>query len=72
MIEVTKKTPNEPSRSMIQRFSRLVRSSGVLRRAKKARFLVRPLNRRRRRVAALVRVDRRKKREWMKKRGLID
>lgn len=71
MIEVQKKTPNEPSRSLIQRFSRMVRSSGVLRQAKKARFRDRPLNRTRRRTAALVREQRRKKKEWMRKRGLL-
>jgi ribosomal protein S21 len=70
MIE-TKKKEGESSNSLLFRFSKKVRQSGVLAEVRKRRFTDRPVNRRKRRLAAIHRTAKNTERARMKKMGLV-
>jgi ribosomal protein S21 len=67
MIEVRKKDNESPS-SLLYRFTKKVRQSGVLHETRKRRFKDRTQNRQKRRLAALHRET--KKRETARKKKL--
>jgi ribosomal protein S21 len=69
-MEVQRKE-GEPVSSLIYRFSKHVKQSGVLREVKKRRFYSRPQNRRSRRLSALHRERKRQEIERLKKLGLL-
>jgi ribosomal protein S21 len=71
VIEVKKKA-GETTRSLLRRFSRRIQQSGVLIRARKARFRERERSRRERRVSALRRVKIGKEKEKLRKKGLLE
>ena len=66
-----KRQPRESSQSLTYRFSKKVRASGVLLRARKARFRERPKSRYAKKRAALRREELRKHYEKLKKLGKI-
>jgi ribosomal protein S21 len=70
-IEVKKKT-GETTRSLLRRFTRRIQQSGVLIRARKARFRERERSRRERRASALRRVQISKEKEKLRKMGLLE
>ena len=67
-IKVSKRE-NEPTNSLIYRFSRKVQQSGVLREVKKRRFHARAINRNLRRKSALHREKKKVEVERAKKLG---
>ncbi len=69
-IEVTK-NQNENSISIIRRFSKRVKNSGLLRRARKIQFQSRPLSKYKKKSAALMRISKTKNIERLKKLGKI-
>ncbi|MAG12859.1 30S ribosomal protein S21 [bacterium] len=69
-VEVTK-TTNESNVSLLRRFSKRLRSSGVLKRARSRRFASRPESRFKRKARALKRVIKTKEIEKLKKLGQI-
>ena len=71
VIEVRKKT-GETTRSLLRRFSKRVQQSGVLIRARKARFLEREKSKTERRVGAVRRVRIGKQKEKLRKMGLLE
>jgi ribosomal protein S21 len=70
MVEVRKKE-GESGASLLYRFSKKIKQSGVLREAKKRRFSKRPVTKRQRRLSALHREQKRKKFEQAKKLGIL-
>ncbi len=70
-IEVKKKQ-GETTRSLLRRFSRRIQQSGLLIRARKARFREREKSRRERRDSALRRVRIGKEKEKLRKMGLLE
>lgn len=70
MIE-TRKKEGESSNSLIFRFSKKVRQSGIMAETRKRRFKDRPENRRRRRLAAIHRSEKNAERARLKKLGLV-
>ena len=70
-IEV-KKRERETARSLLRRFTRRIQQSGILIRARKARFREREKTKRERRNSALRRVRIGKKKEKLRKMGLLE
>jgi ribosomal protein S21 len=69
-IEVRKKE-GETASSLLFRFTKKVRQSGVLAEARKRRFKDRRINRNKRRVSAIYRAAKRAEMERLKKLGLL-
>jgi len=61
-LELTPKG-KESSRKLIRRFSRAIRQTGILKRAKAIRFWQRPLSRTKKKTAALRKLEMKKKYE---------
>ncbi len=61
-LELTRKG-KESSRKLIRRFSRTIRQTGILRRAKAIRFWQRPLSQTKKKAAALRKLEMKKKYE---------
>jgi len=70
-IEV-KKSERENHRSLLRRFTRRIQQSGILIRARKVRFREREKSKREKRVSALRRVRIGKKKEKLRKMGLLE
>ena len=70
-IEVRKKD-RETTRSLLRRFSRRIQQSGVLIRARKARFLEKEKGKGERRASALRRTKIGKEKEKLRKMGLLE
>ena len=70
MIEV-KLREGESFDSLLKRFSRKVQQSGVVIRARKTRYYTRTKSKNLKRVSALRRLENQKKREEMKRLGLL-
>lgn len=70
-IEI-KKQERETSQSLLRRFSRRIRQSGILLRARKNRYRKKPQNSYSKKVAALRREELRKKYEELEKLGKVD
>jgi ribosomal protein S21 len=68
MIEVRKKE-GENVGSLLYRFSKKVRQSGILKEVKKRKFKDRPINRRKIRLAALYRIKKEQEIAELKKYG---
>ncbi|MBI2036972.1 MAG: 30S ribosomal protein S21 [Candidatus Liptonbacteria bacterium] len=69
-MEIRRKEGESPT-SLMYRFSKRVKQSGILREARKRRFRARPVNRRRRRLSALHREAKKKEVQRLKKLGLL-
>lgn len=67
-----KKRSGENTRSLLRRFSRRIQQSGILIRARKARFYVKETTKRERRNSALRRDKIRGEKEKLKKLGLLE
>lgn len=72
MVLEVKKQPRETSQSLIRRFSKSVRKSGILLRARSNRFKKRPKSRQAKKASALRRSELREKYEKLKKLGKIE
>jgi len=70
-IEV-KKSERENPRSLLRRFTRRIQQSGILIRARKVRFREREKSKREKRDSALRRVRIGKKKEKLRKMGLLE
>jgi ribosomal protein S21 len=70
-IEVKKKQ-GETTRSLLRRFSRRIQQSGILIRARKARFREKEKSKRERRASALRRVQILSQKEKLRKMGLLE
>jgi ribosomal protein S21 len=70
-IEVKKKQ-GETTRSLLRRFSRRIQQSGILIRARKARFREKEKSKRERRASALRRVQIFSQKEKLRKMGLLE
>jgi len=69
-IEIRKKE-NESNQSLIFRFSKKVKQSGILNEARKRQFKERNQNKRKRRLSAIYRAEKKKEYERMKRLGLL-
>ncbi len=69
MIEVRRKEGESPA-SLLFRFSKRVRQSGIMAETRKRRFTDRPQNRRSRRLSAIFRSEKRTEMARLKKLGL--
>lgn len=69
MIEVKRKEGESPN-SMLFRFTKKVRQSGVMAETRKRRFTSRPKNRRARRLSAVFRTQKKAEVARLKKLGL--
>lgn len=67
-----KRQPRESSQALTHRFSKRVRKSGILLRARKIQFRQRPKSRQTKRVSALRRRELREEYEKLKKLGKIE
>jgi len=65
-----KAEPGESPRSLVRRFSRRVRRSGILRRAREIRFRQRPKSKRAKKEAALRRERIKREKAEMRKMGI--
>ena len=72
MVIEVKKRERETARSLLRRFTRRIQQSGILIRARKARFREREKTKRERRNSALRRVHIGKKKEKLRKMGLLE
>ena len=70
VIEI-KKRDNETTRSLLRRFSRRIQQSGILIRARKARFLEKGKTKPERRASALRRIKIGGEKEKLRKMGLL-
>ncbi len=70
-IEIKKKD-GETTRSLLRRFTRKIQQSGVLIRARKARFREKEKSKRERRVSAVRRIGIVKGKEKLRKMGLLE
>ena len=70
-IEVKKKT-GETTRSLLRRFTRRIQQSGVLIRARRARFREKEKSKRERRISAVRRVKINQEKEKLRKLGLLE
>ena len=70
-IEVKKKT-GETTRSLLRRFTRRIQQSGVLIRARRARFREKEKSKRERRISAVRRVGINQEKEKLRKLGLLE
>lgn len=66
-----RRQPKETPQSLTYRFSKRVRESGILLRARKARFRGRPKSRRAKKIAALRKEELKKKYEKLEKLGKL-
>lgn len=66
-----KKKEKESTTGLLYRFNLKMKQSGILREVKKRRFFHRPVNRRRKRIAAVYREAKKKEIEKAKKMGEI-
>jgi len=71
VIEVRKREQENP-RNLLRRFSRRIQQSGILIRARKARFREREKTKRERRDSALRRVRISREKEKLRKMGLLE
>ena len=71
MIELNKKE-GESSTSLLRRFTRKMRESGILQRARGLRFKIRPNSDLIKKRKAIKRVKRKAKMEYLRKLGKID
>ncbi len=71
MLEVTR-TENESSGSLIKRFTKKVKESSVLRRAKDLRFQSRPKSKLKTKKEALKKIKTQKRLEYLRKMGKIE
>jgi len=71
VIEVKKRERENP-RSLLRRFTRRIQQSGILIRARKARFREREKTKRERRASALRRTRIGKEKEKLRKMGLLE
>jgi len=69
-IEIRKKE-NESNQSLIFRFSKKVKQSGILNESRKRQFKERNQNKRKRRLSAIYRSEKKKEYERMKRLGLL-
>jgi len=69
-IEVTK-NQKENAVNVIRRFSKRVKNSGLLRRARKIQYQARPLSKYKKKSAALMRINKTKEIDRLKKLGKI-
>jgi len=69
-IEIRKKE-NESVQSLIFRFSKKIKQSGILTEARKRQFKERNQNKRKRRLSAIYRAKKREEYERMKKLGIL-
>ena len=72
MVIEVKKKEGETTRSLLRRFTRRIQQSGVLIRARKARFLEREKSKNERRANALRRNKIVKEKEKLRKMGLLE
>jgi ribosomal protein S21 len=70
MIEVRRKE-GENVGSLLYRFSKKVKQSGILKEVKKRKFRDRPINRRKRRLSALYRIKKEQEIAELKKYGFV-
>jgi len=70
-VSVTK-NGTENSMSLIRRFTKRVQGAGIVRKVKENRYRARIASKNRRKMSALVRVEKRAKLEEMQKLGLIE
>jgi ribosomal protein S21 len=70
MLSVRKKE-GETGSSLLYRFTKKIRQSGVLKETKKRRFYKRSQNRAKRKLAAIYREEKKKEVEKAKKMGII-
>lgn len=70
-LEVRRKE-KESVQSLIYRFTKAIKESGILLRARERRFRQRPLNKRARKEKALRRLELQQHYEKLKKQGLLD
>lgn len=68
---IVRKGENEPAASLIYRFNKRIKQSGVLREAKKKRFTKRTQNKRKRHLSALYKMSKTKEVEKARKMGLL-
>lgn len=66
-----KKRENETVNSLIFRFNKRIRQSGVLKEARKRRFRDRPQNKRAKKESTLYRLEKRREIERKKKFGIL-
>lgn len=66
-----KKQPRETSQNLIRRFSRSMKQSGILLRARKNRFRIRAKSKNMRRKSALRKNEKRKEYEKLVKMGVV-
>ena len=71
MIEVKKKE-GETIGNLIRRFSQKIKESGVLMRARSNKFKKRPLSNLNKKKIAIIRINRKKRLEYLKKLGKIE
>ncbi len=71
MIEVKRKE-GETISNLIRRFSQKIKESGVLMRARSNRFKKRPLSNLNKKKIAIIRINRKKRLEYLKKLGKIE
>lgn len=71
MVFEVKKIDRETNLSLVRRFSKRIKDSGVLRGAKKALFTRRPLSLAKRKMNALRRIEKQKEREKLAKLGKL-
>ncbi|MFH1189039.1 MAG: 30S ribosomal protein S21 [bacterium] len=68
---VTKKREGESTNSLVYRFTKKMRQSGILKEAKKRRFHDRTINKNKRRLSAIYRSEKKEKIEESRKAGLL-
>ncbi len=67
-----RKQPRETTQSLVHRFSKRMRGSGILRRVRKNRFRKRPKSHQAKKAAALRREELRKEYKKLEKLGKLD
>lgn len=67
MVLEVKKQEKESTRRLFQRFSRVSRKTGILKRAREIQFYQRPLSKTKKKRAALRRIEMKKKYQDLKK-----
>lgn len=71
MVLEVHKQERENARRLIRRFSRIIRQTGILTKARKAQFFERPLSKTKKKLAALRRERIKQERERLKKLGKL-
>lgn len=72
MVLEVKKQERETSQSLVRRFGRRVQQSGILVRARKIRFRIKPKNRQAQKRAALRREELKKEYQRLRKLGKLE